>query len=83
MWRIFRRRQDPALSDVLARLEALEGRAGRQDQRQQASDARIDTAYSAFGRLFARAGVTDLDLEDTAEMPALLHLVPGRRRHSA
>lgn len=77
MWRIFRRRQDAVIGEVLARLEALEGRAGRQDRR-------VDSAYEAFGSFFARAGVSAPELlEDTMPLPALLCAVPQTPRRSA
>jgi hypothetical protein len=53
VWRIFRRRQDA----VLARLEALEGRAGRQDRRQQDAEERVNEVFRTIGGTCERAGV--------------------------
>jgi hypothetical protein len=76
VWRIFRRRQDPALSDVLARLEALERSNGRLDRR-------VDAAYGTLGRIFERAGVATPELDDTLPLPVPLYVVPEKPRRSA
>ena len=56
MWRIFRRRQDAALSEVLARLEALEQRADRQDQRQRDSDEKVQAVTDLVERASRQIG---------------------------
>lgn len=61
--------------EALARIDALE-------KRQRASDAKITAAYRVFGHVFAQAGVEVPDMEDTAEMPCPLYVVP-RKRNSA